>query len=182
VTWGGWRRSRKWGRAAGSWRRENIHQFMRKKKATSVPHASSPRGRRHRLLCCCRRLPRCSGAAGEPATPACSDSSAGASGMLGAGCGSRGAGLSRWRNRAELEELCGLVGYSDPAIAAAISLSGGCDCEVNFVYVVRHERSLQIGEEGGVEAVFKKPVDIKKFVYFDSVSLQKKLVEFDKIQ
>lgn len=36
---------------------------------------------------------------------------------------------------------------SDPAIAAAISLSGGRDCEVKFVYAVQHERSLQIGDE-----------------------------------
>jgi hypothetical protein len=57
------------------------------------------------------------------------------------------------------------AGSSDPAIDAAISFSGGCDCEVNFVYVVRHERSLQIGEDpvpvrwGPTVAVIVKEAD-----------------------
>jgi hypothetical protein len=104
VVRGGWRRSRKCGHVEGSWRRENIHQFMRKKKTIKAPHASSPLGRRHRHRpLCCRRLARCRGAAGE--APDCSGSSAGGSGMRDAGCGSRVAWLGGWEI-----EWSGLVG------------------------------------------------------------------------
>ena len=112
---GGSRRSRKCGRAAGSWRRENIHQFMTKKKATRALQASSPRGRRHplRWCCCCRRLARCSGpAAGELAA-----ASSGSGGGAASGIPALDLDLDE---PGGFDEQAERSGSSDPAIAVGL--------------------------------------------------------------